>query len=332
MVSDGKRFVKVSGEEVAVNPGFKLYMVCRGKQLPDFELQTRCSLIDFSFTRECMVRYFTDVVFECELPSKRQEYLLICDREVEAMELSRKCRFNVGRMLVETETNLILDNTMVVNSIFENLREMGKSDDRAACMKKVKRELHKVMDSYARAAVHAAALYEVVDRLRHVNVMYEYDFDWFVKVYRLSIENSNKSKLIDKRLRYLKDHLTFSLFCQVSNSLRQEHRLVFAFLLCCNLLVHEARLDLKALFFVERLFDSVFCRNGGSDEDGDDGQGRLQQQPEGQGNGIASNRARSDPERPMTEKPDGLPWLSAASWAYVNDLEIAFPEAMKGEQ
>ena len=34
--------------------------------------------------------------------------------------------------------------------------------------------------------------------------MYEYEFDWFVKVFKLSIENSNKSKIIEKRLRYLK--------------------------------------------------------------------------------------------------------------------------------
>jgi dynein heavy chain, axonemal len=45
--------------------------------------------------------------------------------------------------------------------------------------------------------------------------MYKYSFDWFVKVFKVSIENSNKSKNMEKRLRYLKDHLTYSLFCQV---------------------------------------------------------------------------------------------------------------------
>jgi dynein heavy chain len=45
--------------------------------------------------------------------------------------------------------------------------------------------------------------------------MYKYSFEWFVKVFKVSIENSNKSKNMEKRLRYLKDHLTYSLFCQV---------------------------------------------------------------------------------------------------------------------
>ena len=51
--------------------------------------------------------------------------------------------------------------------------------------------------------------------LTHICPMYKYSFEWFVKVFKVSIENSNKSKNMEKRLRYLKDHLTYSLFCQV---------------------------------------------------------------------------------------------------------------------
>ena len=71
--------------------------------------------------------------------------------------------------------------------------------------------------------------------------MYQYSFDWFTKVFRSSIENSNKSNNIEKRLRYLKDHLTFSLYCQISYSLQPQEGdgLIFAFLLCCQLMMAE---------------------------------------------------------------------------------------------
>ena len=49
-----------------------------------------------------------------------------------------------------------------------------------------------------------SSLFMAVKQLRYINQMYEYEFDWFVKVFKLSIENSNKSKIIEKRLRYLK--------------------------------------------------------------------------------------------------------------------------------
>ena len=47
---------------------------------PEYPLQTRCTMVDFNLTQECLTKHFMDIVFECEMPAKRQEYLLICDR------------------------------------------------------------------------------------------------------------------------------------------------------------------------------------------------------------------------------------------------------------
>ena len=78
--------------------------------------------MDFNFTDQCMNNYFMDIVSECEMPSKRQEYLLICDREVEALNTSQKARDKIGRLFGESEANLLLDNINVVNSIFETMK------------------------------------------------------------------------------------------------------------------------------------------------------------------------------------------------------------------
>ena len=63
-----------------------------------------------------------DIVSECEMPSKRQEFLLISDREVEALNNSQKARDKIERLFGETEANLLLDNVNVVNSIFETMK------------------------------------------------------------------------------------------------------------------------------------------------------------------------------------------------------------------
>jgi hypothetical protein len=63
-----------------------------------------------------------DIVSECEMPSKRQEFLLISDREVEALNNSQKARDKIERLFSESEANLLLDNVNVVNSIFETMK------------------------------------------------------------------------------------------------------------------------------------------------------------------------------------------------------------------
>ncbi len=50
--------------------------------------------------------------------------------------------------------------------------------------------------------------------MKFLSPMYQYSLGWFLKVLQMSIENSNKSRVLEKRLRYIKDHLTYSLFCQ----------------------------------------------------------------------------------------------------------------------
>ena len=55
------------------------------------------------------------------------------------------------------------------------------------------------MEKFAPAATHATTLYVTVRQLKFISPTYEYEFEWFVKVFKLSIENSNKSKIIEKR-------------------------------------------------------------------------------------------------------------------------------------
>ena len=325
----GKRFMRVRDEDVPYNDDFKLYMIYRGtseEMMPEYELQTRCTIVDFNFTNDCMNNYFMDIVSECEMPSKRQEFLLISDREVEALNNSQKARDKIERLFGETEANLLLDNVNVVNSIFETMKELTKSDDRAAAMLNLKNELREHIDRYNTAATHATSLFMAVKQLRYINQMYEYEFDWFVKVFKLSIENSNKSKIIEKRLRYLKDHLTYSLFSQVSNSLWQKDRLVFAFLLCCHLLVGERKLEQKSL---EQLVTFLHCLKSTSKMDEEESEKPSDEDvaKEGEDEQDGGNKEIDGcTEKKYKTKPSNLDWLNERSWKYFIRFEEEFEE------
>ena len=112
-------------------------------------------------------------------------------------------------------------------------------------------------EGYAPAADHAVILYQTVDKMQHMNDKYSFSMKWFLKVQQTSIENSNKCKVLDKRLRYIKDHLTYTLYKQVSFSTFKADKLTFAFFLSCQLLIEDGKLDKKALNIFPPLFESI---------------------------------------------------------------------------
>ena len=134
--------IELNGERIPYSSQFRLYIISRSMS-PEHDLQTRCCVVNYDFTKFALNEYFLDTIFEREKPAKRQEYLLICGREIEALSSSKRHRSKIQVLLSETEGN-ILDNPNLTSNLLELRKELSKSDDRITGMRgtyKVKLQL-----------------------------------------------------------------------------------------------------------------------------------------------------------------------------------------------
>ncbi len=65
--------------------------------------------------------------------------------------------------------------------------------------------------------------------------MYQYSLVWFINLYVMSIENSEKTTDLQERIRKLNAHFTESIYRNVCRSLLERHKLLFSFILCVQL-------------------------------------------------------------------------------------------------
>ncbi|KAM8834259.1 LOW QUALITY PROTEIN: dynein axonemal heavy chain 12-like [Synchiropus picturatus] len=241
---------------------FRFYITTKLRNphfLPEFS--TKVTLLNFMLTSEGLEEQLLGTLVARERPELEERRNALILQSADNRRRLKQMEEQILETLQSSEGNILEDESAV--QILASARDMSSQiSQKQLAAERTEQQMAESREVYRAVARHSSVLFFTVAQLADVQPMYQFSLSWFTGLYGRSIADSNKSKILERRLRYLMDHFTFSLYTNVCRSLLEKDKLLFSFLLCCQLQLASAEIQHSDFLFL--LTGGVGLRDAGA--------------------------------------------------------------------
>lgn len=246
--------IKLGDAVIEFSSDFHFYITTKLRNphyLP--ELATKVTLLNFMITPEGLEDQLLGIVVAKERPELEEERNGLIIQSAANKKQLKEIEDKILETLSSSEGNILEDETAI--QILDSSKVLANEiQKKQKVAEETERKIEQSRAGYQPVAIHGSILFFSITDLPNIDPMYQYSLTWFINLYQVSIADSNRSKILEKRLHYLSDHFTYNLYCNVCRSLFEKDKLLFSFVLCANLLKANNQLQQD---------EFMFCLTGG---------------------------------------------------------------------
>ncbi|CAG7837267.1 unnamed protein product [Allacma fusca] len=246
----GVDMIRLGDVVVEFNPLFRFYITTKLRNphyLP--EVSTKVLLLNFMITLEGLEDQLLGIVVAKERPELEEERQQLIIQTAANTRSLKEVEDNILNTLSSSEGN-ILENETAINILDSSKQISNDISEKQSVAVETEKQIEKSRLGYRPIARYTSVLFFSLTELPNIDPMYQYSLTWFVNLFIGSIEHSNRSKVLEKRLRNLTDHFTWSLYAGVCRSLFEKDKLLFSFVLCVSILTSQAKLSSEEFQFL----------------------------------------------------------------------------------
>ncbi|XP_046391604.1 dynein axonemal heavy chain 6 [Ischnura elegans] len=248
----GRLLIRFGDTDIEYDPNFRFYMSTKLSN-PHFlpEVCVKTTVINFTVTQSGLDDQLLSDVVRLERPDLEQQRSDLIIRINSDKQQLKAIEEKILKLLFTSEGN-ILDDEELIDTLNESKETAAIIASRLEQSEATEKKISIAREKYRSVSVRGAVMYFVVARLADIDPMYQYSLKYFNQLFNLVIETSEKSSDLEERLNILLDQTTLSVYTNVSRGLFEKHKLVFSFMLCCDILMNAGKLSVDYWNFLLR--------------------------------------------------------------------------------
>uniref|UniRef100_F7FUV5 Dynein axonemal heavy chain 6 n=1 Tax=Ornithorhynchus anatinus TaxID=9258 RepID=F7FUV5_ORNAN len=241
-VSGGRTLIRLGDSDIDYDRNFKFYMTTKMPN-PHYLPEVRLTIINFTVTRSGLEDQLLSDVVRLEKPDLEEQRIQLIVRINTDKNQLKSIEDKILKMLFTTEGN-ILDNEELINTLQES--KAGEIFTILQEAEATEQMINTAREKYRPVATQGSVMYFVIASLSDIDPMYQYSLKYFKQVGFLL--NSD----LQQRLGILLDQTLLTAYVNVSRGLFEQHKLIYSFMLCVEIMRQKEELTEKEWNFFLR--------------------------------------------------------------------------------